>query len=79
MLRVAKISKGTGCYEYVNNLHPLTNQHRPPMKSSKSNSSRDRNAASATLGKGLAIPAFPLYVPVFAFDFLMVLNHGMER
>ena len=37
---------------------------RPPIKSSKSNASRDRNAARATLGKGLAVSAFPLYVPV---------------
>jgi len=25
---------------------------------------RDRNTASATLGKGLSVSAFPLYVPV---------------
>jgi len=38
-------------------------EYSSPIKYSKSNTSRDRNAARATLGKGLAVSAFPLYVP----------------
>ena len=36
---------------------------------------RDRGTARATLGKGLAVSAFPLSVPVYAFS----LAHGWDR
>ena len=42
---------------------PLIRCSSPPRPSS-STSGRDRNAARAALGKGLAVSAFPRYVPV---------------
>jgi hypothetical protein len=40
---------------------PMLRDHHPPHRIGPG---RDRSTARATLGKGLAVSAFPLYVPV---------------